>query len=145
SLQHAFTIVCRVNHATVRSPHCNSVTSLTPSSSGVLAKSHDYCACQQWSNGPVDHVATAKVAARACLGYVWAPYEHLADSQTTWNAHSPGPRFEGPYLQNMIKRWRIDGDDFYNHCREAGAGGSTCFGCSNLQVNSDGRVQCNGK
>ncbi|KAE9578561.1 hypothetical protein CGCF415_v013107 [Colletotrichum fructicola] len=113
--------------------------------SGVLADSHDYCACQQWSNGPVDHVATAKVAARACFGYVWAPYEHLADSQTTWNANSPGPRFEGRYLQNMIKRWRIDGDDFYNRCREAGAGDSTCFGCSDLQVNSDGRVQCNEK
>ncbi|KAF0318937.1 secreted in xylem 5 [Colletotrichum asianum] len=37
---------------------------------GVLADSHDYCACQQWSDGPVDHVATAKVAARACFGYL---------------------------------------------------------------------------
>lgn len=44
---------------------------LTRNSSGAVADSHDYCACQQWSNGPVDHAATAKVAAKPCYGYVW--------------------------------------------------------------------------
>ncbi|WQF77243.1 hypothetical protein CDEST_02257 [Colletotrichum destructivum] len=64
--------------------------------------------------------------------------EHFPDSQTVWNAHSPGPRYEGQYLRNMIKSWRIDGDEFYNCYCEAGAGDSTCFGCLDLQVNSDG-------
>ncbi|KAH0421196.1 secreted in xylem 5 [Colletotrichum camelliae] len=77
--------------------------------SGVLADSHDYCACQQWSNGPVDHVATAKVAAKACFGYVWGPAEHLADSQTIWNAHSPGPRYEGQYVSSVSQPFALAG------------------------------------
>ncbi|KAK1674881.1 hypothetical protein BDP55DRAFT_729127 [Colletotrichum godetiae] len=111
--------------------------------SGAVAASHDYCACQQWSNGPVDHVATAKVAAKPCFGYVWGPSEHLADSTTPWFAHSSGPRYDGHYLQNMIKKWKIDGDQFHSRCRDAGAKDSTCFSCSDLQVNGDGKVQCN--
>ncbi|KAK2926745.1 hypothetical protein FoTM2_013615, partial [Fusarium oxysporum f. sp. vasinfectum] len=83
---------------------------------GVMADKHDYCACQQWTNGPVDHAATARVAKNTCSGYVWGPYELDATSGTMWNKHSPGPRFDGTYLQNMIKGWKIDGDTFHQQC-----------------------------
>ncbi|KAK7446564.1 hypothetical protein Landi51_07511 [Colletotrichum acutatum] len=72
--------------------------------SGAVADSHDYCACQQWSNGPVDHAATAKVAAKPCYGYVWGPSEHLASSKTDWFAHSPGPRKDGQYVSRTLRK-----------------------------------------
>ncbi|KAK1469859.1 hypothetical protein CMEL01_01626 [Colletotrichum melonis] len=118
------------------------VTLLFTNGPGAVADSHDYCACQQWSNGPVDHAATAKVAAEPCYGYVWGPSEHLTSSKTDWFAHSPGPRKDEQYLQNMTKKWKIDGSDFNRRCRDARAKDSTCFSCSSLQVNGDGRVQC---
>ncbi|KAI3539927.1 hypothetical protein CSPX01_08635 [Colletotrichum filicis] len=55
---------------------------------------------------------------------------------------SPATATFGHQLQNMTKKWKIDGDDFKRRCRDAGAKDSTCFSCSSLQVNGDGRVQC---
>ncbi|KAL1617892.1 hypothetical protein SLS56_010770 [Neofusicoccum ribis] len=82
----------------------------------AAARQHAHCACQAASGGEVDAVVTAMV-----VQYNPNKWE-LASTPSTLEQ---GAHFAGTYA--IPKSGSIDGDDFYNQCKEYGAADSTCF------------------
>ncbi|KAH8704450.1 hypothetical protein GQ44DRAFT_630359, partial [Phaeosphaeriaceae sp. PMI808] len=105
------------------------------------ADTHDFGACQVSTNGALDRDATVKVASGCNAG--WG----LSDEAVGWRVSGSkghGPRFQGIYLQNPVKKQGgIDGDTLFKLCRAAGAGDSSAFNCGSFQQNGDGLFQCN--
>ncbi|KAB2569581.1 putative secreted in xylem 5 protein [Lasiodiplodia theobromae] len=83
----------------------------------TAARSHGHCACQAASGGEVDAVVTAMV-----VQYNPNKWE-LASSPSTLEQ---GAHFAGTYAIAK-NNGKIDGDDFFNQCKEYGAADSTCF------------------
>ncbi|OHF02955.1 hypothetical protein CORC01_01713 [Colletotrichum orchidophilum] len=102
-----------------------------------LAKKHDYCACQYTTDSPVDYGATDLLAGDCGLDYVYGQ-----DSGQFWSAEPPGEgaRFQGRFLK--ASAGQIDGDEFYNNCKGAGANDATCFDCDSKFEYPDGHLQC---
>ncbi|KAI3530776.1 hypothetical protein CPAR01_15927 [Colletotrichum paranaense] len=105
--------------------HILSASSMLALCSIVLAKNHQFCACQSATDGSINIDATAQVRSLHSTEYLWGQAEG-----DYWVAHDkgPGPRFAGAFLEAAYG-W-IDGRAFYNLCRNFGGGDSTCFDCS---------------
>ncbi|CVK86446.1 uncharacterized protein FMAN_06282 [Fusarium mangiferae] len=113
----------------------------------AAAASYDYCACQTKTDGALDDTKTSLVA-RSCgdsYSFVYGPASYDATSKQPWLRRNsgPGPRFQGLFLQSIFGK--IDGNLFYDLCKDAGAKDSSCFNCARFQQNGPsqgGTFQC---